>query len=751
MAAERYRDVDEPVEERVKDLIGRMTTDEKLAQLGSVEISTLRFPEAGFNTEVAAESLAEGIGSISCPSAKNLAATHSAESVSGSMTPVDRATFTNELQHWLLHNTRLGIPALVHARADQSSCFIGATHFPQAIGLAATFAPAQVRAMAREQRAQLRATGARLALATSLNIARDARWADLQHTFGEDPYLAGRMAVAHVRGLQGDALRDGVAATGKHFVGAGLGKGGRANAPVHIGRRQLREVFAEPFSAAIRDADLACVMAASNSVDGLPASASHLLLTGLLREELGFDGVVVANDNAINRLVSHHQVAADKGQAANRALSAGLDVELPATDCFGPALRDQIESGALDLSVINRAVRRVLRLKFRLGLFEEPLVDAARAGVSFGTAPQRDMARRLAAESMVLLQNNDGLLPLSPAGRISVIGPAADDHGVLLGASAEVERDAGAGALVTPKTGIENRAGATAVVRYAAGCSQSEQRSDLLMQAVELAADSDVVVLCLGGNSDADADTGLLELPLNQQQLLQAIVATGTRIVGVLLGSRGHSMVPACTGLDALMLAWAPGEEGGSALADLLFGDLSPSGRLPISLPRHAGQLPLYYNHKAGGGGEPLFAFGHGRSYTQFDYGQLQCPESVDTHGVLRIAFELTNAGLVDADEVVQIYSHDQVASVVRPVRQLIGFNRVSVPAGETVTCKFRVDVSQFGYFDETMKFAVEPGDVELIIAGGSDAIGLAAIVRLTGDRRVLSQRQIVATQATAP
>lgn len=739
LAAERYRDADEPVEERVSDLIGRMTLEEKLAQLGSVEMPTLRSPNAGFDSELASSLMAEGIGNISCGEPTD------------AMAPVDRAAFANELQHWLLHNTRLGIPALVHAHADQAQGSMGATHFPQSIGLAATFAPTQIRAMAREQRGQLRATGARLALSPSLNIARDARWSDLQHTYGEDPYLAGRMAVAHVRGLQGDALQDGVAATGKHFIGAGLGKGGRPNAPVHIGRRQLREAFAEPFSAAIRDADLACVMCASNSVDGLPAAASKLLLTGLLREELGFDGVVVASDNAINRLVSHHQVAMDKGQAAKRALMAGVDVELPATDCFGEALRARLESGAVDLADVNRAVRQVLRLKFRLGLFEEPLVDAARAEVNFGSAMQRDMARTLAAQSMVLLKNTKGLLPLKPVGRLACIGPTADDTSVLLGANANAQSSRNSSTLVTPRSGIENRAGATVVVRHAPGCRLDERQTEWLTRAVELANDSDVVVLCLGGNSDADADTGLLELPAAQQELLEAVAATGRPVVGVVLGSRGHSMVPACIELDALLLGWAPGEAGGDALADLLFGDVCPSGRLPISLPRHAGQLPLYYNHKAGGGADPLFAFGYGCSYAQFEYEELQCPESVDTHGVLRISFELTNTSRVDASEVVQIYSHDRVARVVRPVRQLIGFNRVAVPAGETVSCKFRVDLSQFAYFDERMKFAVEPGDIELMIGGSSDAIALSATVRLTGDRRVLSQRQIVATQATAP
>lgn len=736
MALDRYLDPKEVVEERVKDLLARMTLEEKLAQLGSVESSSL----AGqLENQDEAEKFSEGLGAVSFTAGS---------AASNYVSPGEQAAVNNALQEWLLNNTRLGIPALVHARLDHTAICAGATRFPLTIGLAASFSPANVRAMARAQREQMRAIGAHQALAPSMNIARDARWVELQHTYGEDPYLGGRMAVAHVRGLQGDALQDGVAATGMHFISAGLGKGGRANAPVHIGRRQLREVFAEPFAAAIRDADLASVMCASNSVDGLPASASELLLGELLREELGFEGVVVAGEHSVARLVSDHQVASGKAQAAKRALTAGLDMELPATDCFGAPLAEGLESGAVDMAVLNRAVRRVLRLKFRLGLFEERMVDVETAAAGFGTAPHRDLARSLATQSMVLLRNSNNILPLSPVGRIAVVGPAANDVSVLFGA--EAARDS-----VTPKAAIENRAGDTATVRFAQGANFYQRDAQRLEQARTLAADSDVVVLCLGGNTDADKDpathNGLLELPAAQYELLQTIVATGVPCVGVVLGSRGHSMIPACIDCNALLLAWAPGEEGGAALADLLFGDASPSGRLPISLPRHAGQLPLYYNHKAGGGAEPLYAFGGGGSYTTFEYSALQCPESVDTHSVLRFAFDVTNTGSRDAQEVVQIYTHDLVAKVVRPVRQLVGFNRISVPAGETVTCKFRVDPSQFGYFDEHMQFAVEPGDVELLIGCSSDHTPLTATVRLTGDRRELNQRQIVATQATAP
>jgi len=413
-----------------------------------------------------------------------------------------------------------------------------------------------------------------------------------------------------------------------------------------------------------------------------------------------------------------------------------------------------VEKQAIDLKLINRAVRRVLRLKFRLGLFEEPMVDAARAQASFATPSQRDLARSLATASMVLLKNSEQILPLSAVGRISLIGPAASSVA-----------DVG----WSPRQGIEERAGSTATVRYAKGCELRSRDPQMLAEAVTLANESDTIILVLGGGDtarpasssnvgdieDSSESSSVLDLPAAQRELLTALGGCPARIVCVLTGGRTYALEQVVEQVDALLLAWSPGEHGGAALADLLFGDASFSGRLPVTLVRHVGQVPAYYNRKAGGledeSVDPLFSFGFGLSYTEFEYRDLTCPESVDTHGVLRIAFELTNSGQRDADEVVQIYGRDLVASVARPVRQLIGFNRVAVPAGETVSCEFRIDLSQFAYFDESMEFLVEPGDVELLIGSSSDDIRLSQRVRLTGDPRVLSQRQIVATQATAP
>ena len=750
MALERYRDPEENVDDRLKDLLARMSPAEKLAQLRATPFFEQAISEPDTDTasgETSIEneaSFEDGVGFIDI-SGKAIASSESTPRVQSAQ---DVAAQINEIQHYLVNNTRLGIPALIHLGIHSSSDLAdyGGVRFPDGIGLAATFSPSLARGMAREIRDQLRAIGVRLAHSPLIDIGRDPRWQRIESSIGEDPYLAGRMAVSIVRGLQGEALQEGVAAIAKHFVGYGLSVGGLTHAPVHLGRRQLREIFAEPFAAAIRDADLACVMSAPNTIDGMPASASHSLLTELLREDLGFDGLVVSDDQALGLLVSQHGVAANAADAAVRALAAGMDVELPSSECFAQPLAQCVSNDDIDMKLVNRAVRRVLRLKIKLGLFEEPMVDAARAAASFNTPHQTDLARSLASASMALLKNSAATLPLNAVGRISLIGPAA-------GSATEFGW--------SPRHGVEARAGSTATVRYAKGCELHKADEKLLADALALARESDTVVLVLGGGRSAQsADSSsqsLLDLPAAQLELLDALLQTLAetqgRIVCVVTGGRLYALEAVAERVDALLLAWSPGEQGGAALADLLFGDVSPSGRLPVTLVRHVGQVPAYYNRKAGGRDNaevnPLFPFGFGLSYSSFDYCNLTCPESVDTHGVLRIAFELTNTGDCDADEVVQIYGRDKVAGVARPVLQLIGFNRVSVPAGETVTCKFRIDLSQFAYFDEAMEFLVEPGEVDIMIGSSSSNLKLSQTVRLTGDRRVLSQRQIVATQAT--
>jgi beta-glucosidase len=780
-----YRDATMPIEARVGDLLDRMTLDEKLAQLGCVW-STELVADDRFSPERARELLAHGTGQIT--------------RIGGStgLRPHESAAFANDIQRFLREDTRLGIPAIIHEEGIAGLTARDATQFPQAIGLASTWNPALLEEMGGVIRAQMLAVGARQALAPVLDIARDPRWGRCEETYGEDPYLAARLGVAYVRGVQGDDLRRGVAATGKHFIGYGLSEGGMNHAPVHLGARELRQVFARPFEAAIREARLAAVMNAYNEVDGLPCAGAAAILDDLLRGALGFDGVVVADYYAVALLHAFHHVAADKGAAARMALAAGLDVELPKLDCYGAALRDEVERGAVSIALVDRAVRRLLRLKFALGLFEEPFVDAAAAARVYQTAGQRALARRIAQQSIVLLKNAGGLLPLDPGlAHVAVIGPCADDERMLQGdygypAHLEIAyRRAGrrrtADAIgvppaseaaafhpgpyfvptVTPLAGIRAALSPAAKVDYAKGCEINGADTSGIAAAVEAARRAEVAIVAVGGKSGlvADCTSGefrdAADLGLTgvQQQLVEAVVATRTPTVVVLINGRVFALPWIAEYVPAVVEAWLPGEEGGNAIADVLFGAVDPGGRLPISLPRAVGQLPVYYNHKSGGGRSqmlgdyidlattPLYPFGHGLSYTRFIYANLEVAPAQPTPATpLRIAVDVINNGGRAGDEVVQLYVRDVVASVTRPVKQLAGFARLHLPAAVTRRVRFTLDPSQLAFFDAALRFVVEPGAFRIMIGTSSEDIRAEATVTLAGDVRVLSTAELVPT-----
>ncbi|MCZ6617180.1 MAG: glycoside hydrolase family 3 C-terminal domain-containing protein [Gammaproteobacteria bacterium] len=771
-----YKNADLAVEERVADLIARMTLPEKLKQIGCIW-STELVENDVFVREVAIERLFDGIGHVT-----RIGATTG-------LTPLENARFANQIQNVLVEHSRLGIPAIIHEEAVAGFCARGATQYPQAIGLAATFAPDLVQDMAAGIRREMLAVGARHALSPVLDIARDPRWGRLEETYGEDPYLAGRMGVAFVRGLQGRDLREGVVATGKHFLGYGLSEGGMNHAPVHLGPRQLREVFAEPFSAAIREANLLSVMNSYSSVDGIPCGAAGEILQDLLRDELGFEGIVVADYYTLNLLIRHHRVAASKGDAAAMALIAGMDVELPALDCFGEPLREKVEAGEVDVSLVNRAVSRLLNLKFKLGLFENPYVDEELAEGVFDTAENRALARRLAEQSLVLLKNDDDLLPLKRGMKIALVGPTADDQRLMQGdyhypAHAEIvyRREelntditpARSGAfqpgpyyvpMVTPRSALESMFDVT----YEKGCEINDLEESGISRAVTAASRADVAVVCVGGKSgllpDCTSgefrDAADLKLTGRQETLIRAVAASGTPTVVVVIGGRGFDLSGVVETVGAVILAWLPGEEGGSAIANVLAGEVSPSGRLPVSLPRGVGQLPVYYNHKSGGGRsaplgnytdlstKPLFPFGHGLSYASFTYENLRCPDTVDTHSVINVGVTIINDSDCAADEVVQLYVHDKIADVARPVQQLAGFARLSLQPQERRDIQFQVDISQLAYFNRAMEFVVDPGEVDVMLGASSKDIRCRKTVMVQGERRQLQQRQIVATQVT--
>ncbi len=774
-----YRDPERDVDTRLKDLLGRMTLKEKLAQLGALRSSDLAGDD-GFDEAKARGLLEHGIGQITRIGA------------STALSPEASATFANAIQRLLVEHTRLGIPALIQEEALAGYCARGATQYPQAIGLAATWSPEGVRAMAAAVRAELLAVGARQALAPVLDIARDPRWGRLEETYGEDPYLAGRMGVAFVRGLQGSELSEGVLATARHFLGYGLPEGGMNHAPVQLGARELREVFAEPFAAVIREANLRSVMTSCSAVDGVAPAGSPEILDELLRGELGFDGFVLADDQAVEMLARHHRVARDKAGAAGLALAAGVDVELPVIDCFGEPLEGLLEAGGLDEALVDRAARRVLKAKFELGLFDAPYVDPAAASAVFDPDESRALARRLAEQSMVLLKN-DGVLPLDRGCRVALIGPAADDARLLLGdyhypvhaepafprdeessapvtladTPAALESDFRPGPhyvpVVTPREALTGYA----AVSHQPGCAISGSDRDGFDAAVAAARAADVAVVCVGGKSgrlpDCTSgeyrDASSLALTGPQSALVEAVAASGTPVVLVVIGGRAFALEAELRSSSAALMAWLPGEEGGAALARILFGESSPAGRLPVSLPRSAGQVPSYYNHRAGGGrsmalgdytdlsSRPLFAFGHGLGYAEFEYEELSCPDTVEVRATINLWVTVRNTSERDGEEVVQVYVDDKVADVARPVRQLVGFKRLQVPAGERRRLKFLLDASQLGYYDRSMRFVVDPGDVEVMIGASSRDIRLRKTVVLQGERRILQRQQIVATQ----
>jgi beta-glucosidase len=746
-----------------------MRLDEKLAQLGCVW-STALVDREQFSSRNARQLMPHGIGEIT-----RIGATTG-------LRPRERAQFANAIQRFLVHETRLGIPAIVHEESTAGLCARDATQFPQAIGLAATWDPALVEQVAGVIRGEMRATGARHTLAPVLDVSRDPRWGRAEETYGEDPYLTSRIGVAYVRGLQTDDLRNGVAATGKHFLGYGCSEGGMNHAPVHLGPRELREVYAEPFRAAIAEANLATVMNAYNSVDGLPCGGSKAILDDLLRAELGFEGAVVADYFTTGLLISHHHVAADRHEAARRAIEGGLDMELPNLDCYGEPLRELVERGDVDVALVDRSVRRVLALKDALGLFDEPFVDEEAAARVYDLGEHRDLARAAAAASFVLLRNVDRRLPLPRDLRaVAVIGPAADDERLLQGdysypAHTEItwkqpgERgilptttsDArGTFALgpyyppsVTPLAGIRAALAPGVELRHAPGCDVLDDDRRGFAAAVDAARGSDVALVFVGDRSGllADCTSGEfrdvadLGLPGLQAELVDAVAATGTPTVLVVLAGRPHALGALEQRVDAIVYAWAPGQEGGAALASVLFGDVAPSGRLPVSLPRAVGQVPVHHGHRAGGGRSqmlgdyvdlpttPQWPFGFGLSYTTFEYAALAVtPATITTGAPFEVRVNVSNTGACAGTDVVQCYLRDDVARVARPVRLLAGFARVTLEPGDVQTVTFPIDPRRLAYYDEQMRLVIEPGAVTVMVGASAGDIRLKTRIRLSG------------------
>ncbi|HKE03246.1 MAG TPA: glycoside hydrolase family 3 N-terminal domain-containing protein, partial [Blastocatellia bacterium] len=626
----------------------------------------------------------------------------------------------------------------------------GSTSFPTPISLASSWDPDLITKVFTAAALETRIRGGHQALGPNLDLARDPRWGRTEETYGEDPYLASRMGVACIKALQGPGpMVDGehVMATAKHFAAHGQPEGGTNIAPVNVSERILREVFLPTFEAAVKEAGVMSVMPSYNEIDGVPSHGSHFLLDKILRQEWGFRGMVASDYFGITQLQTLHNVAADKAETAKRALEAGVDIELPDPDCY-MLLPQMINEGRVAMATLDRAVARVLRAKFMLGLFENPFVDPERAAKLTNSKAHRDIAAEAARHSIVLLKNEGGLLPLDrgKVKTIAIIGPnAAEAH--LGGYSDNPGR--GVGVL----EGVRNKVGEQITVNYAEGCkitkdggkwwddraqlNDAESDEKLIAEAVAAAKASDVAVLVIGGNEDTNkeawadnhlGDRDSLDLVGRQNDLVKAVLETGKPTVVTLINSGPLSINYIAEKVPAILEGFYLGQETGVAVADVLFGDYNPGGKLAVSFPRSVGQLPIAYNHKPTArrgylftNKEPLFPFGYGLSYTTFEYSNLKvAPAQIVPSGRAEVSVTVTNTGLVKGDETVQLYIRDLVSSVTRPVLELKDFKRVTLAPGESKTVNFTITPDKLSFLDLNMNRVVEPGWFDIMVGTSS-------------------------------
>jgi beta-glucosidase len=848
-----YLDPKAPVEERVRDLLGRMTLEEKIAQL---QCTGRDVDEENLLTR-------NGIGGLA--------------TILRSYSASDGAEKNNRIQKLVADKTRLRIPVLIHDEGLHGVLAQGATSFPQAIGLASTFDTGLMEDVATVIAQEARSRGIRQLLSPVINIARDVRWGRVEESYGEDPYLTSRMAVAFCSNLE----KEGVISTPKHYV-ANVGDGGRDSYPIEFSQRLLREIYFPAFKACFQEGHATSVMASYNALDGLPCSANHWLLTDVLRGEWGFRGFVVSDYGSVGGIVSAHHTASTEEEGAKEAIEAGLDVELPDIYLYGDPLVKGVKDGLVSESTIDTAASRVLAAKFRLGLFENPNVDPRAAARINGSDEHRLLAYRAAREAIVLLKNENDVLPLKKSLKaLAVIGPEADavnlggysgfgmkvvtplegirsrvskttavmyvegcklngsalppvpsanlvpadgrqgEHGLkgeyfnnrdLAGKPALVRIDkqvdfdwvSGSpapeihpdhfsvrwtGTLVAPETGpcqlsvttddgvrlsidgktlidswrnrgpstdiislrlqagkkyaiqmeyYENTGGATASLGWEFNADADKQ----FKAAVEAARTSDAALVFVGINEGEAKDRSNLDLPGAQEDLIKAVAGTGVPTVVVLVNGSAVTMSRWINNVSAIVEEWYGGEEGGNAIADVLFGDYNPGAKLPITFPQSVGQVPLYYNHKPTGrgddyvdlSGKPQFPFGFGLSYTRFEYSNLKIsPSSIATDGAVKVEADVKNVGGKKGDEVVQLYIHDGVRSVTRPVKELKGFQRVTLDPQESRTVSFSLGQEDLSLLDKHLNFVVDPGSVDVLIGSSSEDIRLRGTFEITG------------------
>ncbi len=733
-----YRNPALAIDDRVADVLSRMTLEEKVAQItGGGEDQVSVIDPTGTYTDASARAV---MGRWGDPDLV--------------FTPKQSAILRNGVQRYLREKTRLGIPQLFMGESLHGFMEYGSTSFPQALGLASTWDPALVKQVFTAAGDEAGSRGAGQVFTPVLDLARDPRWGRTEETYGEDAYLVSRMAVAAVTGLQGDSFdisRHHVVATMKHFAVHGQPEGGTNTAPGNYSERIIRENFLVPFQAAVQEGRVGSVMASYNEIDGIPSHINHWLLDQVLRQEWGFNGYITSDGDGLQMLVETHHVAATKADAARLALAAGVDYDLSDGSVYRTLIY-QVKQGIVPQSELDRAVARVLATKFRLGLFDNPLVDPDYAEKTTNSPEHRALALKAAQETVVLLKNDKNLLPLdlSKLKTIAVIGPNAD--GLHLGGYSRMPSHG-----VTILQGIQDRVGTKARVVYAEGCRFTDKhqdwhgwfdddvalvdpatQADKIKAAVDAAKSADVAILVVGENESTNreawsehhrGDRDSLELLGAQNDLVKAVVETGTPTIVFLVNGRPLSINYIAEHVPAILEGWYLGQEGGTAAANVLFGDVNPGGKLPITFPHSVGDLPDFYNHKpsadrsyAFSTRQPLFPFGYGLSYTTFRFDNLRVePAQISAGGTAKVSVDVTNTGTRDGDEVPQLYIHQKIASVTRPVMQLKGFQRITLKVGEKKTVEFTITPDTLSMLNVDMHKVVEPGIFEVMVGPSSD------------------------------
>ena len=742
---------------RTKDLLSRMTLEEKAAQMICIwreKAETLVDTDGQFSPAKARAAFKEGhglgqVGRLS-DAGKGLDARRMAE-------------VANAIQRFFLEESRLGIPVIIHEECLHGHAAIGGTSFPQPIGLGATFDPDLIESLYAMTALEARTRGAHQALTPVVDVARDPRWGRVEETFGEDPFLVSRMGIAAVRGFQGDAtFRDKtrVIATLKHFAGHGQPESGMNCAPANVSERVLSETFLYPFEQAIRHGGAISVMPSYNEIDGVPSHANRWLLGDVLRKEWSFKGYTVSDYYAIWELsyrpdTHGHFLAKDKKEACALAVEAGVNIELPEPDCY-LHLVELVRKGVLKESRLDELVAPMLLWKFRMGLFDDPYVDPEHAAAVSGCDAHRALALEAARETITLLKNEGGLLPLNASAiqTIAVIGPNAD-RPMLGGYSGQPAHCS------TVLDGVRARVPKSVKVLYSEGCmitqpgswnqdevlpSDPDEDRKLIAVAVRTARKADVIVLAIGGNEQTSreawslkhmGDRTSLDLIGRQDELVRALLAVGKPAVVLLFNGRPLSIRDVAESVPAILECWYLGQETGTAIAEVLFGDINPSGKLPITIPRSVGHVPAYYNHKPSARRgylfddvSPLFAFGFGLSYNTFEFSPPRLSKTrIRRDGSTRLSVDVTNTGTRAGAEIVQLYIRDLVSSVTRPVKELKGFRRVVLQRGETRTVAFEITPELLAFWDVNMRYTVEAGDFELMTGNSSRDCDLQKVI----------------------